>query len=70
MSKRTKSGDGGDLGVPTKRARSDPDPDSTRGKGAAAKPTFPATPKYFMQMLLNNHGKLSGLRVNLIGGKR
>ena len=57
MSKRTKSGDGGDPAVPTKRSRSDPDPASTRGKGAAAKLTFPATNKYFMQTLPNNHGK-------------
>ena len=68
MSKRTKSGDGGDPAVPTKRSRSYLDPDSTRGKGVAAKLIFPATPKYFMQTLLNNHGKSLGLWVNLIGG--
>ena len=56
MSKRTKAGGGGDPAVPTKKARSDPDP-ARRGKSAAAKPTFPAAPEYFMQTLPNNHGK-------------
>ena len=60
MSKRTKSGGGRDPAVPTKKARSDPDPGSRRGKGAAGKLTFPATSEYFMQTLLNNHGKLLG----------
>ena len=58
MSKRPKPGGGGDPAVPTKKARSDPDSGSRRGKGAAAKPTFPAAPEYFMQTLPNNHGKL------------
>ena len=63
MSKRPKSGGGGDPAVPTKKARSDPDP-ARRGKSAAAKPTFPAAPEYFKQTLPNNHGKKFGHRVN------
>ena len=69
MSKRANPGGSGDPAVPTKKARSDPDPDSRRGKCAAAKPTFPATPKYFMQTLPNNYGKSLGLQVNLMGEK-
>ena len=68
MSKRPKPGSGGDPVVPTKKSRSDQDPESRRGKSAAAKPTFPATPEYFMQMLPNNHGKSLGHQVNWIGG--
>ena len=68
MSKRPKPGSGGDPAVPTKKSRSDLDPESRRGKSAAAKLTFPATPEYFMQTLLNNHGKSLGHRVKWTGG--
>ena len=64
MSKRPKPGGSGDPAVPTKKARSDPDPGSRRGKGAASKLTFPAAPEYFMQTLPNNHGMRLGHRVN------
>ena len=56
MSKRTKSGEGGDPVVPTKKSRSDPDPYFTRGKGGATKLTFPATPEYFISVPMINFG--------------
>ena len=67
MSKRTKSADDGDPGVHAKRSRSDPVPASTREKGAAAKPTFPAASEFFMQTLPNNHGRTLGHQVNWFG---